>query len=171
MEEWKAIPGYEGFYSVSNLGRVRAEQRQVPGKMSSIRTLPQKLMTPTNNDGYLQIRLSRNKSSICRKVHALVMMAFVGKRPDGMEVAHKNGIRSDNRLENLRYDTKLGNCSDKKIHGTQPRGTQIRRSKLTEEQVNAIRFDKRSCRKIGLEYGVHHKSVAAIKNGTSWTWL
>lgn len=171
MEEWKAIPGYEGFYSVSNLGRVRAEQRQVTGKMSSIRTLPQKLMTPTNNDGYLQIRLSRNKSSICRKVHVLVMMAFIGPRPDGMDVAHKNGIRNDNRLENLRYDTKTGNCADKKLHGTQQYGRQVSTSKLTEEQVMAIRMDGRGIRKIGREYGVHHKSISSIKNGKNWAWL
>ena len=171
MEIWKAIPGYEGFYSVSSLGRVRAEKRQVEGKLSSVRTLPQKLMIPTNNGGYLQVCLSRNKSQLCRKVHVLVMLAFVGERPDGLEVAHKNGIRHDNRLENLRYDTKFGNCQDKKLHGTQPRGTQIRRSKLTEEQVKAIRLDGRSSRKIGLEYGVHHQSISSIKNGTSWSWL
>ena len=99
------------------------------------------------------------------------MMAFIGPRPDGMDVAHKNGIRNDNRLENLRYDTKTGNCADKKLHGTQQYGRQVSTSKLTEEQVMAIRMDGRGIRKIGREYGVHHKSISSIKNGKNWSWL
>jgi hypothetical protein len=171
MEKWKEIPGYEGFYSVSNLGRVRAEERQVPGKCGSIRTLPQKIMNPSNTDGYVQVSLHKEKSRFCKKVHVLVMLAFSGPRPMGMEVAHNNGVRNDNRIENLRYDTKLGNCADKKTHGTQPRGSQISRSKLSKEQVIAIRADSRKFREIGREYGVHHKSISNIKNEKNWSWL
>lgn len=171
MEEWKAIPGYEGFYSVSSLGRVRAEERQVSGKCGSIRTLPQKIMNLSNTDGYVQVSLHKEKSRISRKVHVLVMLAFSGPRPSGMDVAHNNGVRNDNRFENLRYDTRLGNCADKKSHGTQPRGRQISHSRLNEDQVIAIRADGRKFREIGREYGVHHKSISSIKNGKNWSWL
>jgi hypothetical protein len=171
MEEWKAIPGYEGFYSVSNLGRVRAEQRQVKAPRNSIRTLPQKMMTTINNRGYKQVGLRRDGLYKCRSIHSLVMLAFVGPKPNGMEVAHNNGAKDDNQLVNLRYDTPAGNSADRKIHGTEKIGKDHHSAKLNQSQVLCIRKDARKYREIAKDYGVDSTTIFDIKSRRSWAWL
>lgn len=168
-EEWRPIPGYEGLYSVSDLGRVCGEQRQVQGKLGSTRTLPRKLLAATSDSsGYLQVRLRKDGTGKMHKVAHLVAAAFIGPRPTGQEVAHGNGIRTDNRRDNLRYDTREGNQADRLLHGTDHRGERSPRAKLTAEQVVAIRSDSRSNRKLAAVYGVHHSVIWGIRNGRGW---
>lgn len=90
--EFKDIPGYEGRYSINT-----------DGQIFSVR-YPKILKTSKDKGGYLHLRIRGNngRSSTCR-VHRLVMLAFVGPLKDGNEVDHINRIRTDNRLENLRY--------------------------------------------------------------------
>lgn len=171
-EVWRQIPGYEGYYSASSLGRIRAERRTVEGKLNSIRTLPQKLMTPClDGGGYLHIRLSKLRTFKTFKVHRLVAMAFMGLPPPGLQVAHNDGVRTNNAAANLRYDTRIGNAADRAKHGTNRTGNKNPLTKLKPEQVLAIRNDPRGLRAIGREYGVHHKSISSIKSGDSWAWL
>jgi hypothetical protein len=72
-------------------------------------------------------------------VHHLVLEAFVGPRPPGTEACHNNGDPSDNRLENLRWDTRRANRHDMRRHGTHLAGERVGSSKLTWAQVEAIR--------------------------------
>lgn len=114
-EEWRPIPGYEGAYEVSDLGRVRSLPRLVPaGPHGGKRPIPGGLLKPTiQHFGYAQVKLA-GKS---RLVHWLVADAFLGGRPEGMQVCHSNGDPGDNRAINLRVDTVASNMSDTVRHG------------------------------------------------------
>lgn len=97
MEEiWKDIPGYEGLYQVSSLGRIK-----------SLRT--GKLRKPGNNGaGYLFVPLS-NKTTKNRYVHRLVALSFLDNPYNKSTVNHKNGIKTDNCVGNLEWATQSEN--------------------------------------------------------------
>lgn len=126
-EEWRDCFG--GVYSVSNLGRVRRNVRRASGR-------PGRIMRSIVNRGYHYVVLS-DRSHRCRaSVHSLVAAAFIGVRPFGHDINHKNAIKSDNRAANLEYVThaengahaaRLGLCS-----GGSARGEQQGSAKLTE---------------------------------------
>lgn len=103
---WRPVTGYEGYYEVSDHGDVRRAGRSEVLKGGRLK------------GGYRCVNLSVNGSAHSRRVHALVMSAFVGPRPEGMVVCHNNGIPHDNRLSNLRYDTTAANAMDSVRHGT-----------------------------------------------------
>ena len=126
-EQWRAIPGYEGLYEVSDQGRVRGTDRirirktrwgteapfRVPGKV-----LKNSLSDVST---YYRVSLHKNDGSggIQAFVHHLVMLAFVGERPLGLNhIRHLNGNPLDNRLENLVYGTASENAYDRVRHGT-----------------------------------------------------
>jgi HNH endonuclease len=102
-----------------------------------------RLKTPPNSDGYPQVLLSiRGSKQQHRYVHCLVLEAFIGPCPDGMEACHNNGIPADNRVGNLRWDTHASNLDDVRKHGDGYINQGMKRNSavLTEEQVIAIRF-------------------------------
>ena len=116
-EQWRAIPGYEGIYEVSDQGSVRSLDRITPHG----RRLTGKLMkTSIGNHGYPMANLCRRGKYQMFTVHRLVMLVFVGERPNGLAVMHLNGIRTDNRLSNLRYGTYSENNRDIVKHGRHP---------------------------------------------------
>lgn len=119
MEIWKPIRGYEGLYSVSNLGRVRSEARRSKHPTADNFFLPERIKkTPVDGKGYPRVALYKDNRQKHPNVHVLVMEAFVGPRPEGMQVCHNNGDRLDCRLENLRYGTDRENKLDTVKHGT-----------------------------------------------------
>jgi hypothetical protein len=77
--------------------------------------------------------------SFCAKVHQLVLEAFIGPRPPGHESAHLNGIKADNRSDNLVWATAAVNTAHKVLHGTIPRGSAQYHAKLTEADVSRLR--------------------------------
>ena len=95
-EIWKDIPGYEGLYQVSSLGRVKSLVRK--GKKQEII-----LRQSENGWGYLQVRLTKNSISKTYKVHRLVAQAFIPNPQNYRCIDHINTIRTDNRVENLRW--------------------------------------------------------------------
>lgn len=121
IERWLPVPGYDDGYEVSDLGRVRSIDRWVHQSNGVRRLFKGKVLRdrPFPATGHRQVSLKRNSVGETFKVHRLVMMAFVGPRPDGMQVCHNNGIPDDNRLSNLRYDTASANVRDAVRHGTQ----------------------------------------------------
>lgn len=103
-ERWAAVVGYEDVYEVSTLGRVR---RVAPAQ----RTHPGRILSPGHNSGgYPLVNLSVGGVDRTVTVHRLVALAFLGDPPTREhQVNHKNGIRSDNRIENLEWCTPLEN--------------------------------------------------------------
>lgn len=91
MEEWRAVPGYEGLYEVSNMGNVRNVRRN---------TL---LRLPKTNNGYIRIVLSKNGIKTGFQVHRIVAQAFL-PNPDNLpQVNHKDEVKSNNCVDNLEW--------------------------------------------------------------------
>lgn len=106
--------------------------------------------------------------------HVLVLRAFVGECPDGMEGCHGNGDRSDNRLDNLRWDTCKANQQDAVEHGTKPKGASHYNAKLTESDVRAIRAMHKArvpYKKIAEQFSVTLANIKTIISGRSWAWV
>lgn len=114
------VPGWEDLYEVSDLGQVRSLPRKVRTRGGGQRTSPGRILKPgTYDDGHKHVTFSRDGKTKCYQVHKVVLLAFVGPCPDGLQVRHLNGIPDDNRLENLMYGTLIENMQDRDdIHGT-----------------------------------------------------
>jgi hypothetical protein len=105
-EQWTPVPSHEDTYEVSDQGRVRNWRTG-------------RVLVPTPNwAGYLCVRLAKDGKPHAHRVHRLVLTAFVGPCPDGMETRHLNGDRADNRLVNLAWSTHSANMRDLRRHGT-----------------------------------------------------
>jgi hypothetical protein len=107
QEEWRPIPGQPG-YEVSSAGRVLSRKYSKPRLMR----------TSTDPAGYPTVQLCQNNAPVKYRVHRLVAEAFYGPRPIGAEVRHLNGVKSDNRSENLRWGSQSENSFDRVRHGT-----------------------------------------------------
>lgn len=111
-ERWLPVVGREGVYEVSDRGRIASVARRLPdGRMWRRR-----LLTPIRMDsGHLSVNLANPKQF--RTVHSIVLEAFVGPRPDGMQGLHWNDVPDDNRLSNLRWGTSSQNRLDSVRNG------------------------------------------------------
>lgn len=105
-EQWRLVPGWPE-YEVSDLGSVRSLRS---GRTMRVHALP--------HTGHMNVKLKRSGAVMSNGVHVLVAAAFIGPRPEGMEVCHNNGDPNDNRLANLRYGTPSANHLDRVLHGT-----------------------------------------------------
>ena len=155
QEEWRPVKDWEDFYAVSDAGRV---MRTAPGK----KTYPGKVMNPTvGKNGYAMAMLTSGTRRERRYVHRMVAEAFLPATRDSIRlyVAHKNGVREDNRAANLYWATPSENNFDQVRHGTAPGRTAHRKGALTVEDVKRIRQDMRVAHLIAADYGV---SVAAV---------
>ena len=105
MEEWKDIEGYEGYYQISNMGRVKSLERTV-WNGRGYQKVPEKILKGMDNGkGYLRVELCKEgKVKTCR-IHRLVAMAFIPNPNNLPEVNHKDKIRTNNKVENLEWCT------------------------------------------------------------------
>lgn len=172
-EEWRPVP-FAPHYEVSNLGRLWAHPRRrasgtnYPGKLLKAGTRPKGYR-------YAQLTLANGVTRYWA-IHRLVLEAFVGPCPEGMETRHLNGVRNDNRLSNLRWDTHAENIADIKKHGhIRPmRGELCGRAKLKTEQVRSIieRVAAGESRTLlAEEHGVSLSCVRSIAAGRIWKHL
>jgi DNA adenine methylase len=167
-ETWRQIPGHEGRYDVSDMGRVRTWIKS--GKAQTVRDTP-RLMTPVLNEkrgGYFYVGLRTGGVTLTRLVHRLVLEAFVGPRPDDQECRHLNGNSKDNRLENLAWGTHVENIADAYAHGNGTSGEDNGGAKLTQAQANEIRrrLDAgETGTALASEFGVSMATVSRVKHG------
>jgi hypothetical protein len=98
----------------------------------------------------------------------LVLLAFIGPCPDGMEACHNNGDCTDDRLDNLRWDTPVNNKADMVRHGTRLRGELINTAKLTVDNVLEIRRVGYPLRQHAEKFNVTEALVCAILKRKVW---
>lgn len=176
VEEWRPVEDWVGEYEVSNLGRVRSVPRQIfvaagGGNGAHYRKSGGLILKATSVAGnYLAVTLSRSGLRVCRLVHNLVCIAFHGPRPSGHEAAHADGVRTNNRADNLRWATPLDNTHDKFDHGTMTMGEEHPNALLAEADVVNIRklLKRKGLTEIGKMYGVSKHCIYDIKVGKSW---
>ena len=136
-ELWKPIDGFPR-YEVSNLGRVRSNQR----------TTPHVLATPLSKKGYPTVCLRHKRKQANLLVHRLVLTAFKGVCPESHECRHLDGDKTNNCVDNLEWSTHKTNCEDQLTHGTSLRGERQHLSKLNDRKVRIAR----SLRKLGFTF-------------------
>ena len=178
MEEWKAVPGWEGAYEVSSEGRVRSLDRtqKVINRFGNVEWRRQRgtvLRAGVAKNGYAVVSFTGpGRARECWTVHRLVMLAFVGPCPPGLEVCHDDGTRDNNRLSNLRYDTRSKNALDKHRHGTMIRkkGEDHFYHKLTEDDVRALREygAPHGIRWTADWFGVSYSTIKSVLRRESW---
>lgn len=144
--EWHPIPDHPGYYA-SRDGQIGSAYRVVRGKRvgpsnyqigNSIETVLKQGYCKHIN-GVLQVGLFVNRKRRSRRVHTLILAAFVGPCPEGMVAWHKNGNRHDNRLENLVYGTRKEMIDAALERGTWSNGERSGLAKLTSEEIREIR--------------------------------
>jgi len=142
MEIWRDVVGYEGLYSVSDMGQVRG---------------PRKLLRPgADGGGYLAVNLCKDGHQVLTKVHRIVAAAFI-PNPDGKrEVDHINRNRQDNRRENLQWATKRENMLNTHRHDGERYG--IYWVKLRDVYEVKFRVNKQMC-----HYGWHATLDQAVQ--------
>lgn len=173
MTTWLDVIGFEGFYEVSDSGRVRSKERLVSainrwGQLRERKYPAKELKAYVNKQrgGYRYVNLNCNGQHM-RRIAVLVAEAFIGARPEGMVVCHCNGIPTDDRALNLRYDTPKANSADQLAHGTRLRGSRHPQARLTDEQISEIRRLHNIVPKAELarRFGVHAGHISNIQNG------
>ena len=157
-EIWKDIPNYEGLYQVSNLGRVRSLYNK--GRV---------LKPRKHRNGYQEVNLSKRKIIKTKLIHRLVMLVFIGE--SDLQVNHINGIKTDNRLENLEYCTSRDNIRHAhKIGLSNTKGQNNGRAKLTEFEAKQIKYGHKGWKQkdIANMYGLSRDQIRLIRTGKTW---
>lgn len=168
-EIWKDISGYEGRYQVSSFGRVKS----LPNRIRKSELILKQAKHKTA--GHHLVNLTLSKSGIWKQrvhwVHRLVLEAFVGECPEGMEGCHNDGRPANNTLGNLRWDTDKGNAEDRVAHGTDAIGQNNPMAKLTNDQAAEIKrriLSGESNSEIAADFPVSARCVKNIRNGYTW---
>lgn len=116
-EIWKDIPGYEGLYQVSNLGKVKSLERTVVSKTNVVKRVHERIKKPVIDEhGYCTVSLYKNNKERILFVHRIVLAAFVGPCPEGMQVNHIDCNPCNNCLTNLEYVTPSENIQHSYKH-------------------------------------------------------
>lgn len=164
-ETWLPLPR-DDRYEVSDLGRVRSWASK--GRNSHTRAQQPRVLKQANGSkGYLAVF----PGGRFQLVHRMVLETFRGPCPDGMLACHGNGVRTDNRLENLRWDTPEANCADELLHGTSNRGMANNTAKLTESDVLYIRRSPEATSVLARRFGVTRVHIQGIRKRKTWAWL
>jgi len=166
-ENWRSLPGWEGLYEVSDLGRIK-------------NTKTQRLLNGyKDHKGYVRVNLpapDTKRKQQNRLLHQLVLEAFVGPRPEGMVSLHGAKGVSDNSVSNLSWGTQYQNIQDRKRDNTnnnprpKAKGEGNHQAKLTEDKVILILKAKGVLPqwRLAKAFDVHPALISAIHRGVKW---
>ncbi len=170
MEEWRGVVGFESYYMVSSLGRVKAIPRDVQNTPSgSTRRVCERILKAyAHTGGYVAMKLTIGMKRHSVYIHRLVCEAWHGPQPEGCEVRHLDGNKTNNVPENLKWGTRQQNIHDNAAHGVMPIGSNHGMAMLTEDQVRAIRADSRGYKRLAKVYGCTPSNIYMIKTRKNW---
>ena len=167
--ETRPIPSTTG-YSASKCGKIISHHRLEPFELRQAK----------HRQGYKKVCVKTPNGIKNRLVHRLVLEAWIGPCPDGCVTNHKNGDKTDNRLENLEYCTQSENMTHAYGYGLSPkppthRGSACRLAKLNEEKILAMRAetDRKPgyLKRIAVAYGVTPSTASKILLRRTWTHI
>ena len=175
MEEWRDIPGYEGAYQASNLGRIRSVDRAVNQNSRSgnnfTRMIKGRILRPgyTKTDLHLRVALGRKTKTYAGSclVHQLVALTFLGPRPTGLDIRHIDGNVQNNQVLNLCYGTRVENILDVYRTGRAWRKLTLEQAKEIKQRIMAGERTKI----LALEFGISQVHVCRIKAGKAYGWI
>lgn len=155
---WMAHPDYPGYLAT------------VDGSVYSLRK--RRFMRPIALGKYVGLQVvHREHGLVKRYLHRLMLEFWTGAVPKGLHGCHNNGDRTDNRIQNLRWDTVSNNHADKVAHGTSAHGERNPMAKLTNAEVNEIRRRVSNGEKqisMCAEYGVSKMTISRLVRGEAW---
>ena len=170
-EIWKDIKGYEGFYQVSNLGRVKSVRREVNYCIDGLKAKREEkfLTLEMSNCGYLRVRLSINGESKKYSVHRLVATSFIPNSLNLSCVNHKNEDKTDNRVENLewcthKYNSNYGTVKERRVKAFMAKNSTCRPVIMMDSNGNEIRRF-RSIKDAFKETGINTKGIGCCCQG------
>jgi hypothetical protein len=164
-EEWRAVPGYEGWYEVSSMGNMR--------RVGPIKGRPvcRELRPATSGREYKHVGLRKGGSKKVFNVHRLVAIAFLGPPPTPKhQINHIDGNKLNNNVSNLEWVTSAENEAHAARMGLKARGSENGAAKLTESDIPAIRALKghEPHRVTATRYGVSEVAISLIQLGKTW---
>ncbi len=168
------IPGYAG-YGATRDGTIwscwQQFGRPIGWKVAEGKWRP--LAVASRTDSYLTVAMWMSGKRVTRTIHRLILITFVSGQPEGCEACHGNGVRTDNRLENLRWDTRAANQRERRVHGTDMNGSKHPKAKLTESDIPKIfesQADGVSVAQIGRDFGVSHQTIRSVLRRETWKY-
>ena len=166
MIECRKIPGHPLYYAGDD-GSLWTRRRPHYGTGTA-----RKMAPAVTKDGYLRTSISEGGKAKPILAHRLIALAFLGPCPDGYTVNHKNGIKTDNRPDNLEYVTLSDNVRHAHANNMMPRGMQRSRAKLDDDKVRDIRRryaeGSAGMRPLAREYGVHSSVINCVVQRRTW---
>jgi hypothetical protein len=172
--EYREVPDTNGYYRAGSDGSIWTCWKRGRPTNSWWRLRS----TAASKKRYLKVAIRMNGRKIVERVHVLVLRAFNGPCPDGMESRHLDGDKHNCSANNLAWGTPKQNSADKILHGTNVnpsvRGSKCWRATLTEKQVIEARkrASKGECWSgLAREFGVSSRAMISAISGTRWGWL
>jgi hypothetical protein len=169
--KWIDIKGWKGIYQINRLGNVRSLSRWRKAGTGK-RLIPEKILKPSvfyhGKDYYLYFHFkNRDKNSRVAQ-HRLIAKYFIPNPKRKKLINHKNGIKHDNRICNIEWVTDKENCDHAIKIGTSPIGQDRTSSKLTNNDVIAIKKSGKGKAELSRMYGVSPSCIGMIFSGKNW---
>jgi hypothetical protein len=169
IEEWKAIPGWEGMYEASDLGRIRSHDRQCNTGREGVALRRGRILVPVaKQQRYLAVTLADCERREQHLVHILILRTFRGEAPEGCIGCHEDDDKANNLLSNLYWGTYQSNAADKIKNGNGVEGERHPLAKLTEDQVYHIRASSETGPALARKYGVTAPHIWAVRHRRCW---
>jgi hypothetical protein len=172
-EIWKDVLGFEGYYQISNKGRIKSLERCVKGKNKSYLTLKSRLYEGyVCKKGYIRMTLSKNHKMIRKYVHNLVADAFIPNIHNKPQINHRDGNKKNNIVDNLEWCTCIENISHAKENNllNPLYGEYHGCAKLLNKDICLIRKELRTktSRSLSKKYNVSESVISQIKQNTTY---
>lgn len=166
-EVWKDVIGYEGLYQISNFGNVKSLGNSFSRKERFLKLSPQ-------SKGYLTVVLQKNGKRKMMLVHRLVAEYFVSNLNDKLQVNHINGIKTNNRAENLEWVSHRENLDHAIKNNLTLKGEENRNSKLKDVDVIKIHYLLQkgvTTKELSESYNVSYSTIDSIRTNRYWKHL